>query len=375
MRESTARRLRRVALGTAAAATAAVGAVATQRAAARRLRGRPDQGREDDLARLPDEELRVTSGDGTRLHVRAIGPRGAPALVFLHGITLDMTTWHYQWRAFSDRFRCVLVDQRAHGRSSKPPTGDYSLQAMGRDIQAVLDQAVGDGPAVLVGHSMGGMAILSFARQVPDEFGKRVVGAVFVDTAASDLLREAFGGALHRVGWAIRRVGGRLTTRLDLADRLQRGVQTVGRDLSFLIAWATNFGPDAAPSHVEHVTRIASSAPVEVWVNALQDLLDMDLRHAIEHVRVPALVVVGDRDLVTPKASAQALRSTLPDARAFVIAGAGHVSMLEKHEVFNGLLGSYLDELMAGGPPGRSAEGDRHRRRRGADDPTRRAAG
>ena len=347
MKEPNTRRLRRTAIGVGVAAAAAAGAVVAERAAVRRLRGRADPDAGEDLRELPAEQMEVTSFDGTELHVRMAGPKDAPTLVFLHGFSLDMTTWHFQWKYFSDRFRCVLVDQRAHGRSSKPETADYSLAAMGKDIERVLDAAVPEGRAILVGHSMGGMALLSFAKQFPEEFGGRVAGAVFVDTAASDVLREIFGDWGSRIGGALRRVGDRYRERIELAERLRQRVRSMGADLSFLTAWVTNFGPDASPSHVEHVARISADTPVEVWVHAWRDLLELDLGQALEHVRVPSLVIVGDRDLLTPKVSAQAMRAALPDARAVVITRAGHISMLERHEVFNEVLEGYLDQMLA----------------------------
>ena len=339
------RAIRRLAIGAAGAGAAATAAVIAQRAAAKRLRARPDPEAGSGLDALPPEEIPVVSFDGTPLHVRAVGPEDVTALVFVHGITLDMTTWHYQWKHFSDRYRCVLVDLRAHGRSGKPPGGDYSLEAMGKDIRAALDAAVPSGRAILIGHSMGAMAMLSFALQFPDEFGTRVRGAVLVDTGASDLAREAFGGLGVRLASALRRMGDRYSARPELAERLQGRIQRYGADLTFLIAWASNFGPGASPSQVEHVARISARTPIEVWVHTLRDLLEMDLRDAIENVRVPSLVIVGDRDLLTPKTSAQALRAALPDARAVVITGAGHISMLERHRVFNEVLSGYLDQM------------------------------
>src|SRR5205807_339679 len=145
-------------LAGAAAGTAA--SVLASRALVRRQRRRPDPERSERLTELPPEDLGpVVSHDGTLLAVRAAGEEGRPALVFAHGFSLDMTTWHYQWKAFSDRYRCVLYDQRGHGRSGPAVGGDHSLQAMGGDVRAVLDAAVPRGPAVLVGHSMGGMAL------------------------------------------------------------------------------------------------------------------------------------------------------------------------------------------------------------------------
>jgi pimeloyl-ACP methyl ester carboxylesterase len=358
------RALRRLAIGAAGAGVAATAAVLAQRAAARQLRARPDPEGAERLDTLPPDEIPVESLDGTRLHVRVAGPESATALVFLHGVTLDMTTWHYQWRHFSDRYRCVLVDLRAHGRSGKPPDGDYSLKAMGRDIKAVLDATVPDGRAILIGHSMGAMAVLAFALEFPEEFGERVRGAVFVDTGASDLAREAFGGFGVKIAKALRRMGDRYSSRPELAQRLQERIGRYGADLTFLVAWATNFGPGASPSQVEHVARISARTPVEVWVHTLRDLLEMDLKHALEHVRVPSLVIVGDRDLLTPKTSAQALRAALPDARAVVITGAGHISMLERHRVFNEVLSGYLDQMLAV-EEGRAGRGERPARAHG----------
>ena len=70
------------------------------------------------LWELPPDDLGpVASFDGTELAVRAAGARDAPVLLFVHGFSLDMTTWHEQWVDLSVDFRCVLMDQRGHGRS------------------------------------------------------------------------------------------------------------------------------------------------------------------------------------------------------------------------------------------------------------------
>jgi pimeloyl-ACP methyl ester carboxylesterase len=343
----TGRRLRRAALGLGVAAAGAVAVVATERAVARRLRGRPDPESGEVLGTLPPDDLgTVTSFDGTPIAVRAAGPEGAPTVVFAHGITLDMTSWYYQWRGLSDRYRCVVFDQRAHGRSGEPASGDYSVLAMGRDLRAVLDHVSPKGPVALVGHSMGGMAIAALAHHHPEEFGDRVAGVVLADTGVSDFLKEVFGGLGARAGRVLRQVGNRYRTRLDRAERLRERVRRSGTDLALLTVWATNFGPGASPTQVEYISRLAQDAPVEVWIHTLQDIMELDLRHTLGHIRCPALVVVGDRDLLTPKTSAQALRDALPQARAVVITGAGHIAMMERHRVFNEILTEFLEETL-----------------------------
>jgi pimeloyl-ACP methyl ester carboxylesterase len=356
--EPTRRRgLRRAAIGVGLTAAGVGAALVAERLATRRMRARPDPESGELYGLLPPDDLgTVRSFDGTELAVRAAGPEGAPAVVFLHGVTLDLTTWYYQWRAFSERYRCVLFDQRAHGRSSLPPGGDYSVEALGRDLRTVLDRTVPEGPAVLVGHSLGGMSILALALDHPEEFGGRVAGVVLADTAASDLLREVFGGLGTGVGEALRRLGDRMERRIDSAQRLQEWTRRFGTDLAFLVARATNFGPNASPSQIDYVSRLSRDARPEVWVHGFRGLWELDLRHALSHVTCPALVVVGDRDRLTPKTTAQALRAALPDGRAVVITGAAHLSMMERHRVFNDVVGGFLDDVF----------GRRARRRRKA---------
>ena len=332
------RRRRRSLLWLAGLAVGTGASIALTRAAIARDRRRADPESTERLAELPPEDLGpVVSFDGTLLAVRAAGDPSAPSVVFSHGFSLDMTTWHYQWKEFSERYRCVLFDHRGHGESGPAVDSDYSLQAMGEDLLAVLDAAVGEGPAVLVGHSMGGMAILAMAERHPEEFGSRIAGVVFADTAAAEVLRGALGGVTARLH--------ALISAPKRAQRVQRFLRAGESDLAYAIARLTNFGPQATPSVIEHVARISGRAPLEVWADGLVAIMEMDLRHAIEHVRVPSLVIVGDVDRVTPPASALALKNALPDAEMVVLKGAGHLAMMECHQQFDRVVGRFVDSV------------------------------
>jgi pimeloyl-ACP methyl ester carboxylesterase len=342
----------------------AVGALASGivgRAVLRRKH--PDLEAAEPLAELPPEDLGpVVSFDGTELAVRAAGDPSEPPLVFVHGFSLDMTTWYYQWTALSSRFRCVLFDLRSHGRSRRAVSGDLSLSAMGHDICSVVEAVVPDG-AILVGHSLGGMAILAAAESRPELFGTKIVGAVFAGSAASDLVRGSMGSvmqALRPRTTSIRRIAAR-------ADDLRHHVITGPADVGRAIARLTQFGPHASPHLVDHIIGLAGRAPREVWTDGLASLMDMDLRHALRHVTVPALVIVGDHDRVTPPASAVALAAELPDGRLEVIEGAGHVLMLERHDAFNEKLAGFAAAVFGDREGGRARQedgGSRHDRKR-----------
>lgn len=336
---------RRTAIVTAGLAAGAVASGVVGRAVLSRHR-RPDPEALEDLSALPPEDLgSVTSFDGTELAVRAAGDPAHPLLLFVHGFSLDMTTWHYQWTALSDRYRCVLFDFRSHGRSARAASGDLSPSAFGRDLAAVLDAVVPDGRAMVIGHSMGGMSMLAAAQASQDLFAGRVAGAVFAGTASSDLLL----GAMGSVTGLLRPRLGSLLEAAQRMNRLRRYVLSSRADLSHLFTRITQFGPEASPALVDHIVGLAARAPSDVWTDGLAGLMDMDLRDAVQHVRVPALVIVGEHDRVTPPAAAVQLTAALPEGRLELIAGAGHLPMLERHEEFNAKIRAFADRTLT--PP------------------------
>ena len=109
---------RRAAIVTAGIAAGAVAGGMVGRTLLNARRRRLDPDAHEELSLLPPEDLGpVTSFDGTNLAVRAAGDSSSPILLFVHGFSLDLTTWHYQWTELSERYRCVLFDLRSHGRS------------------------------------------------------------------------------------------------------------------------------------------------------------------------------------------------------------------------------------------------------------------
>jgi pimeloyl-ACP methyl ester carboxylesterase len=333
----------------AAGATAAAAALglAGERYLIRKARSRPDPERGEPLEERPGAERRIRSFDGTELAVNVVGPLQAPALVMLHGFSADLTLWHYQWRHFSKRYRCVLFDQRGHGRSGPGAEGKYSLEAMGRDLKAVLDAEAPEGPVALMGHSMGGMALMSFAEHFPEEFGSRVKAVVLANTAAGELIKAVAGGLGVQLGRLVSSAAIRLARNPGRVHRLRARALAGQGDLAFAAARLTNFGPKAPPSLVEYVVKVSARAPVEVWTDLLGSLVEMDLSHALAHITVPALVLVGDVDRLTPPASALAIKRRLPEGRMAVFKGSGHCTMLERHAQFNRVVQGFLEQAMA----------------------------
>lgn len=335
-------RRRTAAIVSAGVAAAAVTGGLVGNAVLRRRRAQYDGAH--DLDDLPPSDLGpIRSFDGTELAVRASGDPARPVMLFVHGFSLDMTIWHEQWTKLAADYYCVLVDLRSHGRSAAASSGDVSLQAMAHDVAAALDAVSPTRPAVLVGHSMGAMSILAMAEARQGSFGERVAGVAFLGTASADLLRGAMGSVTD----LLRPRSGGLRRAARRMDLLRKALLANPADPSGAIARLTQFGPDAPPEIVDHVLKLAGGARSHVWTDGLAGLMEMDLRHAVGHVRVPSLVLVGEHDRVTPPAAAVQLSGALPMGALAVIQGAGHMAMLERPGEVNDHLRGFAEQVLA----------------------------
>ena len=120
--------------------------------------------------------LRVPADDGTEIAVEILGDgHPGPTFVFTHGWTFSSRSYHYQ-RMLAERYRLVLMDHRGHGESDLGPRENRTVDQIGRDLGAVIEATCKDRDVILVGHSMGGMTIMSLAAHDPDLFGTQGEG-------------------------------------------------------------------------------------------------------------------------------------------------------------------------------------------------------
>jgi len=114
--------------------------------------------------------------DGLRLHCLDWGYHDCPPLLFLHGGCLTAHTWDLVCLALRRDFHCLAVDLRGHGDSEWSPSADYGPDAHLRDLRGLIEQ-LGLARLILVGHSLGGLNAMLYARSAPE----RVAGVVLVD--------------------------------------------------------------------------------------------------------------------------------------------------------------------------------------------------
>jgi pimeloyl-ACP methyl ester carboxylesterase len=331
----------------ALAAGAAVGLTA-ERYLVGRDRKRPDPEAKEPFGELRGESIGpLPSFDGTRLNVEQAGPAGGPTVVLVHGFSLNLTTWHYQIRDLPPAHRVLVYDARGHGRSEKAREGEWSLDALARDLEHVIRTHGGSDPVALVGHSMGGMTVLKFAELFPEQIGSRVGAIVLVNTTAADVMGGMLPGAARRLTAAINMVQeGAVRALASNAGRVDK-LRGRSRDLAYLAVRAMGLGPKALPSVVEFVDSMLAETPTEVWASLLPALLGMDVSKVLDVLDVPTLVVAGSHDRLCPPGGAERMAKAIKGAELAVIRDSGHMSMLERPHSFNARLRGFLSRVPA----------------------------
>ena len=312
--------------------------VAVERLVVGRDRLRPDPEASEPFGRLPGRELSVTLPDGVRLHVEETGD-GPLTVVFVHGFALSMASWHYQRRDLADVARLVFVDQRCHGQSSRGDDDANTLKQLGLDLAYLVERT--PGPVVLVGHSMGGMTVMSLAQERPDLVGRKVVGAVLLATSA--------GGIAEALVPIPARAADVVTSRLLPRVHRVAGSPLVGRtrragsDLNFLFTKIWGFGDNPSPAQVELCERMTSATPLDVITSFIPTFVEHDLYRGLETLAsVPTLVIGGTKDKVTPYAHSEEIARRVPGTQFVTLAGAGHMLMCERAPLVNLHLRAFL---------------------------------
>ncbi|MCA1840927.1 MAG: alpha/beta fold hydrolase [Actinomycetota bacterium] len=329
-------------LAGAAAAGVAAGLTA-ERLVVGRSRLKPDPFANEPYGKIKgDREYDIAALDGARLFVSEIGPASATeGAIFLHGYSLDHSIWHHQMTGLDGRRRHVFYDARHHGRSvggnPKP-----KMPVLAADLKTILD-ASGLQSCILVGHSMGGMAVLEFCRLYHRELHDRVKGLMLVNTTHTDAFKTMVAAEL--VGPVERRTR-RVIDRFLTDKRSMRMLRLRGDDLSYILVRLFGFGSGASPSQIEHVRKLLACFPSVELVEMIDMFRKWDMGDALDAIDVPTLIVAGGDDRITSLKASKHMAEKIPGARFHEFEGVGHTSMLERSVEFNELFRSFTDEVL-----------------------------
>jgi pimeloyl-ACP methyl ester carboxylesterase len=317
-----------------AAGLTAVGTVAgvsVARSMGRRVTAEDPYQYEDFEVLDADRSCVVTTPDGVPLAVREVGPDDARVtVVFAHGFCLRMGAFYFQRARLTEEWgsqvRMVFYDQRGHGQSGEASPDSYTVTQLGRDLETVLAVMAPRGPVVLVGHSMGGMTVLSHARQYPQRYPNRIVGVAIISSAAEGISSSPLGEILKNPALEAARLAVRY------APKTVHRTRGAARSVLGPILRAASYGNERiSPSVVAFSEKMMHDTPIATLVEFLHALEVHDETAALPTLaKVPTLIACGDHDLLTPMEYSQAMAAELPRSELVIVGGAGHLVQLEE---------------------------------------------
>ena len=245
---------------------------------------------------LYQEKMQSVKINGFKMNYVEIGPKNADPIIFLHGYTDSLSSWATTAPLLKDKYHVFVIDQRGHGDSEKPQWG-YTTSQFGNDVIAFMD-ALKIKKAILVGHSMGSFIAHYVAAIYPDR-----VSALVLISSAKTVVGNPGGAELYKI-----------VSAPDFKDPVNP---------SFIKEWqACPFpvNPDFLARQAEQCAKV----PVRVWRAALLGLLIDDHSAFLQNIKVPTLIIWGDKDNFFSISDQNALKEAISGSVLKIYANTGH---------------------------------------------------
>ena len=259
---------------------------------------------------------RLTLASGGAIGVEQAGSGTAVPIIFLHGVGSDKSVWAPQLEHFSAERRALAFDYPGYGESDPAPAGttrdDYAAAILAAMDALEIDRAH------VCGLSLGGVIAIAMHHAAPER-------------CASLILADSF--AVHPDGQAIH----------------ERSV-AASEQMSELAAARTPvlLAPGASEDLHAQVRDTMARIDPEAFRIGAEAVWLADQRERVAAIRVPALILVGDQDTVTPPELSAELADAIPGAELVVLAGAGHLSNIERPVDFNTAVQVFIERAEAG---------------------------
>jgi len=261
----------------------------------------------------PDPIRHGAISDGARIDYSVAGARSAPTLLFINSIATTRELWARQVSRLSRSFRVITYDARGHG-FSQVTAGDYTIEQLGRDAFAILDDA-GAESAHVCGISLGGITAMWMGVHVP----RRITSLVLANTAA--------------------RIGSVEMWTERMAFVKQQGMATLA-DLT-MPRWFTDDFRAREPQTIEQFRVMVAACPKEGYLSCCAALRDEDLRDAIAGIRCPVLCIGGNADPTTPPDALRFIHERIAGSRMLLL-DAAHLTNVEQDRAFTDAVAEFI---------------------------------
>ncbi len=293
-----------------------------------------------DTVSLPEAANRYGLARPPKLHFVELNPNGERTLLFVHGLGSYLKFWRYQLDDFAAQgYRVLAIDMLGYGKSDKPATFPYTMEAMGdvvREFIKLLDAE----RVTLVGHSMGGQTALSFAIRYPEELEALVL------TAPAGF--EKF--SVREKAWF------KKVFSVALIKSSNEGAIWNSIRRNNFYRWKSDY-----EWLIEERVRVIKDPAFERYayanVRSVQGLVHTDfVRANLHRIKVPTLIVHGDMDRLIPNPFMHGDRTVnimrygkkrIKGSKLVTLEGCGHTIQIDCHEDYNEAVKVFLEQRLS----------------------------
>ncbi|MEW6057388.1 MAG: alpha/beta hydrolase [Bdellovibrionota bacterium] len=278
------------------------------------------------------------TSDGLRLSFQVGGNPAGPVILFCYGLACSSHHFKYQWEYLARRYRLLTLDYRGHNFSEAPRAiTTLTFPRIAGDIHEFLEHLNLRDTVCLVGHSMGVNIALEFAAR----FAERVHSLVLIAGAAAfpaNTAREMYG--LTVLQSMLKTVDGLFPRLADQAWRMPTRTRGAER-------FAKYVGFNPALSKIEDIReciRVMGELSPRIFFQLLGEYLRHDRRDSLELIRVPTLIIGGEKDKMISTSHQKSLHERIENSRYVVIPEASHCPQFDCPEQVNRLISGFLGE-------------------------------
>lgn len=276
---------------------------------------------------------RILRPDGSEIHVEFYGSPNAPPLILTHGWGPNSTVWYYLKKQLTHQYRLIVWDLPGLGKSTLPKNRDYSIEKYARDLEAVLS-LVENRPAILLGHSMGGMILLTFCRLFPEHQRQRVEGLILVDTTYTNPLKTViFNPILKRLQKPLIEPLLYIVIALSPLFWVMSALSYLN-GMMYLTTELSGFTGRETRGQLDFSTRLGLLASPGVLARGVIAMLNFDETQTLPTIDLPVLVIAGESDISTLKSANHRLSIDIPNAEFIVLQPGGHMALMECNAQF-----------------------------------------
>jgi pimeloyl-ACP methyl ester carboxylesterase len=282
--------------------------------------------------------------DGSRINIEHYGKQDGQPIVFVHGMNANTQNWYYQRKRFETEYRIIMMDLAGLGKSTRPRNKDFSLSKMAGDLAAVIEHT-GAHNAILWGHSMGGMTILTLLTKLREASRLPVKAAILEHTTYTNPVRTMlFSKVMTALQKPVLTPICWLIIILSPLIWISRWMSYLNGNAHIMTRWLT-FAGTQTPKQLDFTTLLSTVSPPAVMARGVLAMFRYDVTTELPSINVPVLIIGANKDRLTKPEASIYMKQHIANAQLTVVSPGNHQSLIERHHEVNQAAARFIEAL------------------------------